>query len=57
MLRYRLPDGRSWKRLWVGGNISRMEGRGAPMISAAVFTDLLFSVGGESVGAVVSSKG
>ncbi len=48
MLRYRLPDGRSWKRLWEGWvgsftmllvllehrvrKMSRMEGRGAPMI-------------------------
>ncbi len=48
MLRYRLPDGRSWKRLWEGWvgsftillalleyrvrKISRMEGRGAQMI-------------------------
>ncbi len=48
MLRYRLPDGRSWKRLWEGWvgsftillallehrvrKISSMEGRGAPMI-------------------------
>ncbi len=54
MLRYRLPDGRSWKRLWeewVGSftvllallehlvrKISRMEGRGTPLIFAAVFT-------------------
>ena len=54
MLRYRLPDGRSWKRLWEGWvesftmllvllehrvrKMSRMEGRGAPMIFAAVFT-------------------
>ncbi len=51
MLRYRLPDGRSWKRLWVGSStmllvllehrarkMSRMDGRGAPMIFAAVFT-------------------
>ncbi len=51
MLRYRLPDGRSWKRLWVGSftmlmvllehrarKMSRMEERGAPMIFAAVFT-------------------
>ncbi len=54
ILRYRLPEGRSWKRLgegWVGSftilfallehrvrKISRMEGRGAPMIFAAVFT-------------------
>ncbi len=54
MLRYRLPDGRSWKRLcegWVGSftmllvllehharKMSRMDGRGAPMIFAAVFT-------------------
>ncbi len=54
MLWYRLPDGRSWKRLWEGWmgsftmllvllehrarNISRMDGRGAPMIFAAVFT-------------------
>ncbi len=52
MLRYRLPNGRSWKKLregWVGSflilfallehrarNISRMEGRGGPMIFAAV---------------------
>ncbi len=50
----RLPDGRSWKRLWEGWvgsftiifallehrarKISRMEGRGAAMIFAAVFT-------------------
>ncbi len=48
MLRYRLPGGRSWKRLWEGWvrsftilfsllehrvrKISRMKGRGAPMI-------------------------
>ncbi len=54
MLRYRLPDGKSWKRLWEGWvgsftilvallehrarKMSRMEGRGAPMIFAAVFT-------------------
>ncbi len=54
MLRNRLPEGRSWKRLcegWVGSftillallehhvrKISRMEGRGAQMIFAAVFT-------------------
>ncbi len=54
ILRYRLPEGRSWKRLWEGWvgsftilfallkhrvrKISRMEGRGAPMIFAAVFT-------------------
>ncbi len=54
MLRYHLPGGRSWKRLWevwVGSfkilfallehcarRMSRMEGRGAPMIFAAVFT-------------------
>ncbi len=54
MLRNRLPDGRSWKRLWEGWvesftillallehrarKMSRMEGRGAPMIFAAVFT-------------------
>ncbi len=54
MLRYRLPDGRSWKRLWEGWvgsfmmllvllehrarKMSRMGGRGAPMIFAAVFT-------------------
>ncbi len=54
MLRYCLPEGRSSKRLregWVGSfmillallehrvrKISRMEGRGAPMIFAAVFT-------------------
>ncbi len=54
MLRYRLPDGRSWKRLWEGWvesftmlsvllehrvrKMSRIEGRGAPMIFAAVFT-------------------
>lgn len=53
MLRYRLPDNKSWKRLWKGWvesftillallehrakNVSRMEGR-APMIFAAVFT-------------------
>ncbi len=52
MLRYRLPDGRSWKRLWEGWvgsftmllvllehrarKMSRMDGRGAPMIFAAV---------------------
>ncbi len=54
MLRNGLPDGRSWKRLWEGWvgsfmillallehrvrKISRMEGRGAPMIFAVVFT-------------------
>ncbi len=54
MLRYRFPDGRSWKRLWEGWvgsftmllvllehrarKMSRMDGRGAPMIFAAVFT-------------------
>ncbi len=54
MLRNHLPDGRSWKRQWEGWigfftilvafaehfarKISRMEGRGAPMIFAAVFT-------------------
>ncbi len=51
MLRYCLPDGRSWKRLWEGSftmllvllehrarKMSRMDGRGAPMIFAAVFT-------------------
>ncbi len=54
ILRYLLPDGRSWKRLWEGWvgsftmleallehrarKICRMEGRGAPMIFAAVFT-------------------
>jgi len=54
MLRYRLPDGRSWKRLWEGWvesltillvllehrirKMSRMEGGGAPMIFAAAFT-------------------
>ncbi len=54
ILRYRLPEGRSWKRLWEGWvgsstilfallehrvrKMSRMEGRGAPMIFAAVFT-------------------
>ncbi len=54
MLRNRLPDGRSWKRLWEGwvGSFtilvalmehparknSRIERRGAPMIFAAVFT-------------------
>ncbi len=54
MLRHRHPDGRSWKRLWEGWvgsftilvallehrarKISRMEGRGALMIVAAVFT-------------------
>ncbi len=54
MLRNRLPDGRSWKRLWEGWvgsftillalleycirKISRMEGRGAPMIFSALFT-------------------
>ncbi len=48
MLRYHLPDGRSWKRLWEGWvgsftmllvllehrarKMSRMDGRGAPMI-------------------------
>ncbi len=48
------PDGKSWKRLWEGWvgsftipvallehrarKMSRMEGRGAPMIFAAVFT-------------------
>ncbi len=48
ILRYRLPEGRSWKRLWEGWvgsstilfallehrvrKMSRMEGRGAPMI-------------------------
>ncbi len=52
MLRYRLPDGRSWKRLWEGWvgsftmllvllehrarKMSRMDWRGAPMIFAAV---------------------
>ncbi len=54
MLRYCLPDGRSWKRLWVGSftmllvllehrarKMSRMDGRGAPMIFAAVFHCLL----------------
>ncbi len=50
MLRYRLPDGRSWKRLWEGWvgsfmmllvllehrarKMSRMDGRGAPVIFA-----------------------
>ncbi len=47
----RLPEGRSWWEGWVGSStilfallehrirkISRMEGRGAPMIFAAVFT-------------------
>ncbi len=54
MLRYRLPDRKSWKRLWEGWvgsftilvallehharKMSRMEGRGAPVIFAAVFT-------------------
>ncbi len=54
MLRYRLPDGRSWERLWEGWvgsftilfallqhrarKMSRMERRGAPMIFAAMFT-------------------
>ncbi len=54
MLRYHLPDGRSWKRLWEGWvgsftmllvllehrarKMSRMDGRGAPMMFAAVFT-------------------
>ncbi len=54
ILRYRFPEGRSSKRLregWVGTfkilfallehrirKMSRMEGRGAPMIFAAVFT-------------------
>ncbi len=54
MLRNHLPDGRSWKRLWEGWvaafailvallehrarKMSRMEGRRAPMIFAAVFT-------------------
>ncbi len=54
ILRYLLPDGRSWKSLWEGWvgsftmllfllehrarKISRMEGRGAPMIFVAVFT-------------------
>ncbi len=54
MLQYRLPDGKSWKRLWEGwvgsftilvallehraSKMSRMGGRGAPMIFAAVFT-------------------
>ncbi len=54
MLRNRLPDGRSWKRLWerwvesftillallelLVRKMSRMEGRGEPMIFAAVFT-------------------
>ncbi len=54
MLRYRLPDGSSWKRLWEGWvgsfrmllvlpehrtrKMSRMDGRGALMIFAAVFT-------------------
>ncbi len=52
MLQYRLPDGKSWKRLWEGWvgsftilvallehrarKMSRMEGRGAPMVFAAV---------------------
>ncbi len=107
MLRYHLPDGRSWKRLWVGSftmllvllehharKMSRMDGRGARWslqpcsLSAGgscgqqhcssrtrqwcswsahsqwcpcrmwwgwVVGDLLFSAGGESVGAVVPS--
>ncbi len=54
MLWYRLPDSWSWKRMWEGWvgsftilvallehharKMSRMEGRGAPMIFAAVFT-------------------
>ncbi len=54
ILRYLLPEGRSWKRLWEGWvgsstilfallehrvrKMSRMEGRGAPMIFAVVFT-------------------
>uniref|UniRef100_A0A8C1YKE2 carbamoyl-phosphate synthase (ammonia) n=1 Tax=Cyprinus carpio TaxID=7962 RepID=A0A8C1YKE2_CYPCA len=54
MLRYRLPDGRSWKRLWEGWvgsftillvllehrvrKMSRIEGREAPLIFAAMFT-------------------
>ncbi len=54
ILRYRLPEGRSWKRLWEGWvgsfkilfallehrvrKIYMMEGRGAPIIFAAVFT-------------------
>ncbi len=54
MLRNRLPDGRSWKRLWEGWvgsftvlvailehrarKMSRMEERGAQMHFAAVFT-------------------
>ncbi len=59
MLRYRLPDVRSLKRLWEGWvgsfmmllvllehrarKMSRMDGRGAPMIFAAVFwSDLDF---------------
>ncbi len=53
MLRYSLPDGRSWKRLWEGRvgsftmrlvllehrarKMSRMDGRGVPMIFAAVY--------------------
>ncbi len=49
MLRNRVPDGRSWKRLGGMGGVlvallehrarkmSRMDGRGAPMIFAAVF--------------------
>ncbi len=54
MLQNHLPDGRSWKRLWEGWvasftilvafmehrarKMSWMEGKGAPMIFAAVFT-------------------
>ncbi len=54
MLRYPLPDGRSWKRLWEGWvgsftilvalvkhrarKMSRMEGRGAPIIFEVLFT-------------------
>ncbi len=54
MLQYHLPDGRSWKSLWEGWvgsftmllvllehrarKMSRMDGKGALMIFAAVFT-------------------
>ncbi len=56
MLRYRLPDGRSWKRLWEGWvgsfmmllvllehrarKMSRMDGRGEPMICSRVHCPL-----------------
>ncbi len=56
MLRYRLPDGRSWKRLWEGWvgsftmllvllehrarKMARMDGRGAPMIFTFTFSRL-----------------